>query len=106
MVSIEERIARSRAKTKYLETQKMEMDRKNQEVKDKEDAKRNRHIGALVSKYFPQVAQLKHRRSKAENEAEFALVDTVLSLLAKDKDYISQLLMEAEKLVAKQPRGS
>ena len=81
MLTIEEKIARSRKKTKQLEIQKKLKDKRDQDAQRKSDTRRHTIIGRLVSKHFPDVSQFQPYRSEAENEIEFALLDAILSLL-------------------------
>ena len=99
VLSIEERIVRSREKTKQLEAEKKVRDKREQEAQRKLDTRRHTIIGKVFSQHFPAVSQFQPRRTEAENEMEFALLDAVLNLIAKDKDYVSQRLDEAKELI-------
>ena len=61
MLTIEERIARVREKTRQLETQKKVKDKREQEARRKLDTRRDTNIGKIVSKHFPEVSQFQPR---------------------------------------------
>ena len=100
MLTLEERIIRSNKKTKQLETQKKIKDKRECEARRKLDVRRNIKIGKIVSRHFPAVLTFQPHRTEAENDIEFALLDAVLSLLAKDKHYVSQLVENGQAFLS------
>ena len=94
MRSIDERLARTRENLKQLENQKKEQVKRERLAKQKADLCRDKTVGALFVKHFPDVMALMPRRIVAENLAEFAPVDDFFSALAADEDWV--MLLKAE----------
>ncbi len=99
MLTLDERLKRSQERTKRLEAEKREKDQRAASAKRKQDAVRHRLIGELIAAHFPEVSQYQPKRTKAENKAEFAELDAVLSLLAEDKEYVSRLVEQARAML-------
>lgn len=102
MLTIEERIIRSKERTKRLEIEKNLKIKREEEAKRKLDMRRHSFIGTLVEDHFPEVSQLQPQRTEAESKIEFVLLDIVLSLLAEDEEYVSQLVERAKGLLHEQ----
>jgi len=96
MFTLEERLVRSRDKKQQQENQRRIEEQREREAKRKLDTRRKIIVGGLVCKHFPEALQFQPRRTEAENEIEFALLDAVLSLIARDGDYLSRIIEEAK----------
>jgi hypothetical protein len=93
--NIDELIIKSQKRTAQLKQQKKEREIREQKKQDTLSTRRKIIIGGIVEKYFPEVLKLQPQRTDAENEAEFALLETVISLMAQDQDYITRLKEQA-----------
>lgn len=103
MLTIEERISRSKERTKRLEIEQKLKIKREEEVKRKLDTRRQTFSGKLLEEYFPMLSQFQPQRTETESRTEFALLDVVLSLLAEDEAYVSQLVGRAKALIQQQP---
>lgn len=103
MLTIEERIARSKERTKRLEIEKKVKEKREAEAKRKLDIRRHTFSGKLMEEHFPTISQFRPQRTEAENRTEFALLDIVLSLLAEDEEYVSRLLERAKAQLQQPP---
>lgn len=102
MLTIEERIMRSKERTKRLEIERKLKIKQEEEAKRKLDMRRYSFSGKLMEEHFPAISMFQPQRSEAESKTEFALLDIVLSLLAEDEDYVSQLVERAKVLLQQQ----
>lgn len=103
MLTIEERISRSKERTKRLEIEQRLKIKCEEEAKRKLDTRRHTFSGKLLEEHFPMLSQFQPQRTEAESRTEFALLDIMLSLLAEDEEYISQLVGRAKALIQQQP---
>lgn len=90
MITIEERIAKAKERIQQLEQQKRVEQRKEREAKRKKDQRRNYIIGALVTKYFPEVSRFEPGTT-AQNAVIFEPLEVFLSTLAADQTLMENL---------------
>ncbi len=90
-------IQTSMARTQMLKCRKKEDERRKREADRKLRDRRCFIVGGLVCKYFPEINQLRPRQTKAENDAEFAEFEGILSLLANEPDLVVLLKNESKK---------
>ena len=90
MMTIEERIEKTKEKVRQLERQKRVEQRKEREAKKKMDQRRNYIIGELVTKYFPEVEKFEPG-TKVENDIIFEPLESFLSTLAADQTLMERL---------------
>lgn len=100
MISIDERLARTKEKLQLLENQKRAQVKREREAKWRADSRRNKTVGELFSKHFPDVMTLTPRRIAAEHSAEFAPIDGFFSALAADEEWASLLKTELSRKMA------
>ena len=93
-MSIEERIAKSKARTAKLEQQRKAEQRKKREAEKKINQRRNLIVGELVTKYFPEIRNFEPG-TKAENMIRFEPLERILSALSADTQLINQLKQNA-----------
>jgi predicted Zn-dependent protease len=92
MKSTDERIAKAKARVKQLEQQKSLQEQQERKALAKREKRRNAILGEIYSSVFPKdVARFQPRRSKAENETEFAPLKKFLTALAEDTGYVALL---------------
>lgn len=99
MLTIEERILRSKERTKRLEIEQKLKTKREEEAKRKLDMRRHTFSGKLLEEHFPMLSQFQPQRTETESRTEFALLDIVLSLLAEDEEYVSRLVGRAKALL-------
>lgn len=98
MLSLEERIAKTKEKTKRLEEAQRIAQRKEREIRRKKDARRNYIIGALVSQYYPdEISRFEPKRTNAENADEFEPLETFLSVLADETETLELLKAKTKR---------
>lgn len=95
-LSLEERIAKSKAHTAKLEQQRRAELKREREVKKKKDQRRNYIVGEMVIKYFPELMCLEPG-TNAENVDRFRQLEAVLSMLADNKKLMEQVKKEAAR---------
>lgn len=93
-LTLEERIAKSKAHTAKLEQQRRAELKREREVKKKKDQRRNYIVGEMVIKYFPELMCLEPK-TNAENVDRFRQLEAVLSVLADNKKLMEELKKEA-----------
>ena len=93
-LTLEERIAKSKAHTAKLEQQKRAKQKSERDAKKKKDQRRNYIVGELVTKYFPELMSLEPG-TIAENVDRFWQLEAVLSMLANNKELMEQLKKKA-----------
>lgn len=101
MTNLEERIAKSKARTAKLERLRREEIRKEREHQKKIDQRRNYIVGELVTKYFPEVKEMKPE-NKEKNIDNFILLDAFLSVLSSRKKLIDDLKEEALRTISQE----
>lgn len=87
---LEDRIAKSKARTAKLEQLRKAEQRKEREAEKKINQRRNHIVGELVTKYFPEIRDLEPG-TKAENMVRFEPLEKVLSALSADTQLVNQL---------------
>lgn len=87
---LEERIAKSKARTAKLEQLRRAELRKEKEAEKKKSQHRNYIVGELVTKYFPEITDLEPG-TKAENMVRFEPLEKILSALSTDTQLVNQL---------------
>ena len=97
MSTFDERIAREREKLEHLKRQQRAHDTREKKRHEAISRDRQRIIGELVSKYFPEVLRFQPHRSNAENQIEFAPIEKFLITLTADTEYVSWLKERIEK---------
>ena len=90
MLTLNEKIAESKAKAEQLKRHKRLQDNREKKQKQKEDTRRKIVVGEIVLKYFPEILQFQPYLSEAKNNIEFAEFEIFVSELACDKAYIIQ----------------
>lgn len=90
-------IQTSLARTQTLKCRKREDERRKREAERKLRDRRCYIVGGLICKYFPEINQLQPRQTKAENDAEFAAFEGILSLLASEPELVELLKSESDK---------
>ncbi len=93
-LTLEERIAKSKAHTAKLEQMRRAKQKRERDAKKKKDRHRNYIVGELVTKYFPELMCLEPG-TNAENVDRFWRLEAVLSLLANNKELMEQLKKKA-----------
>lgn len=93
-LSLEERIAKSKAHTAKLEQQRRAEQKRERDAKKKKDQHRNYIVGELVIKYFPELMRLEPG-TKTENVDRFWQLEAVLSVMADNKELKDQLKKKA-----------
>lgn len=93
-LTLEERIAKSKAHTAKLEQMRREKQKRERDAKKKKDQHRNYIVGELVTKYFPELMCLEPG-TNAENVDRFWQLEAVLSMLADNKELMGQLKKKA-----------
>lgn len=91
---LEERIAKSKARTAKLEQLRRAEQRKEKEAEKKINQRRNHIVGELVIKYFPEIRNLEPG-TKTENMIRFEPLERILSALSADTQLIDQLKQKA-----------
>lgn len=91
---LEDRIAKSKARTAKLEQLRKAEQRKEKEAEKKKNQHRNYIVGELVTKYFPEIKDL-DPGTKAENMVRFGPLEKVLSVLSSDTQLVNQLKQKA-----------
>lgn len=86
MFDIDSRMAAAQERVEQLERQQRAQENRDKEKKRKIDTRRKIIIGELISKHFD-VSQFQPKQKQADTAAEFAVLDTFFSMVAKDKTY-------------------
>lgn len=82
-MTIDERIAQKLARVEQLRRQKKSMLQREAEQKKKSDTRRFIILGEYLAKHFPYTLNLTPRKTKKENNVEFAPLDKIFATLAK-----------------------
>lgn len=93
-LTLEERIAKSKAHTAKLEQQRRAEQKREREAKKKKDQRRNYIVGEMIIKHFPELMCLEPGTS-AENVDRFWQLEAVLSVLADNKEWMEKLRKRA-----------
>lgn len=91
---LEERIAKSKARTAKLEQLRRAELRKEREAEKKKSQRRNYIVGELVTKYFPEITGLEPG-TKAENMVRFEPLERILATLSADTQLLERLKQKA-----------
>ena len=94
MLTIEERITQAKEHVSKLERQRRVEQRKEREIKKKQNQRRNYIIGELVTKYFPETLKFEPG-TKDENIVIFEPLEVYLSVLAANKELLQQIIRNA-----------
>jgi len=89
--NIDERIAKEREKLEQLKRQKRAQEAREKKRKDAINKDRWMKIGIIFETKFQAVSQLTPRRTKAENDIEFAPLTEFISILAGDMGIVNKL---------------
>ncbi|MCL2621237.1 MAG: hypothetical protein FWD97_09930 [Defluviitaleaceae bacterium] len=89
--TISERIEREKGKLVTLLRQEQLIEARELEAKRKRDTRRNLIIGEIVCKYYPYAEQLVPKKSKADNDAEFAQLDRFFQQLFSVNEAVAKL---------------
>lgn len=100
MPTIEENIKNTNNRVEELRKQQRAKIRVEQENYRKKNQRRNYIIGALVTKYFPELMYLEPG-TNTENEERFKSLESILSVLAMDKALVKQLKEKAYNINCK-----
>lgn len=92
MLSIEERIARTKDKVRQLENQRKDAQPKESTIPFDVDTDRQTILGGIDTEHFPWLLKLQPQATEAENQVEFAQWDCFLALLSADVDYVNRLM--------------
>lgn len=95
-LTLEERIAKSKAHTAKLEQQRRAEQKRERDAKKKKDQRRNYIVGEMVTKYFPELMCLEPG-TNAENVDRFWQLEAVLSMLSDNKELMGQLKKKASR---------
>jgi len=104
MDKLNEKITKKAEELEQLKRQKRAKQMRAQKEARKEDTRRKIVIGGLVLKYFPQLEQLNPQRNNAENDIEFSPLANFLSVLASDKELVSQLKAKVQEKTPHPPK--
>lgn len=97
MLTIEERIINARNHVDEARKQQRLKQRQDREAQSKKDQRRNYIIGELVTKYFPIVLTFEPGTT-AENAVRFKPLETFLSGLATDQEFMKKLTEAAQNI--------
>lgn len=93
MLTLEERIARTKEKVRQLENQRtVENKSEKNAVTFDADTRRQNILGWIDTEYFPWLLKLQPQATESENQVEFAPWACFLALLASDENYVNQLM--------------
>jgi hypothetical protein len=96
MTKLDDQIAKRLEEVEQLKRQKRLQEQQERKALAKRKKLRNTILGEIYSSVFPKdVACFQPRRSKAENEIEFAPFKKFLTALAGDPDYVTLLKANA-----------
>jgi hypothetical protein len=96
MTTLDDQIVKAVERVEQLNRRKKLQKQQEQKALAKKEKLRNAICGEIYSSIFPEdVARFQPRRSKAENEIEFAPFKKFLTALAGDPDYVTLLKANA-----------
>jgi len=104
LAKINERLDKEKEIARQLENQRRALETAAKAKQNKMDSYRNKIAGAIFFDFFPKYKNLQPKRSKAENNVEFAPLTNFLAALAGDREAVARYEEEAAgKLAAQTP---